>query len=183
MKLNYNKILLAIWFAGLFGAILLVSGCKAHKPISEFKEEIKLDSISEKVATKEVTEISKAIKDSFAVYIPEVVTGISVDCDSVCNKKYTELLSRFNTYKKSGSNSYNLLYDENSRMLIANIEMEKQISTFQDSIYNLNELLREKKTSTEVAEKKVYPKWLLILAFFGFIQISRWIVGIIRIFM
>lgn len=177
-----TKISFLIFFSVLIASIIFFSSCKSTQPISEFKEEVKKDSISEKIETNKVTEVSKAIQDCTKTNVPVIKTNVSQDCDSVCNAKVDEILRNFNSYKKSGANKYRLLYDENKRQLISIAEMEQIINQQNDSIYNLQNKKVKVITDIQVIPKKVYPKWLLILAFIGCIQIARWIYGISRIF-
>lgn len=178
-----TKISLLIYFSILLSLIIFFSSCKASKPISEFKEEIKKDSISEKIETNKITEVSKAIVDCTKTNVPVIKTNISKDCDSVCNARVDEILRNFNSYKKSGANKYRLLYNENKRQLLSIAEMEEIINQQGDSIYSLQNKKVEIKTVKEVVEKKVYPKWLVYLSILGVLFIVFLLYRFSRIFM
>lgn len=175
-----TKISLFLFYAVLLSLIIFFSGCKSTQPISEFKEEIKKDSISEKIETNKITEVSKAIIDCTKTNIPVIKTNVSKDCDSVCNLRVDEILRNFNSYKKSGANKYRLLYNEKERYLLSIAEMEQIINQQNDSISSLNNIKSETKTTVKEIPVKVYPKWLLFLALIGVIQLTKWIYRISR---
>lgn len=136
MKPDKNNSLITFWLILLVAAIAILSvSCKSTQTISEVNKETIKDSIRENINVKEQKEISKEINDSIVKSIPEIKTG-SKDCDSICNIRVNEMLKQFEFYKRSGDNSYQILFDENKRLLIINANMKAQLSQKKDSISN-----------------------------------------------
>lgn len=181
MKLVKNNITLIVWFAFLFTLLVMVS-CKPTKPISEFKEEVKKDSLNELISINKNIEKSLPIKDTTAYNVPKVKTGVSKNCDSVCDAKIVEIMKQFNRSISSGKNKYKLLFDENQRQLLSITEMGETINQFQDSIHKMATVKQETKIVKEVVERKVYPKWLVYLAIIGAFSILFWIYRFTLIF-
>lgn len=183
MKLDLNKILITFGFAIIISAIIVMTSCKANKPISEFKQEVKSDSLREEIKTNKETVKSLPISDITRYFIPTISTNISKGCDSVCNEKLLEVIKQFNRTIESGNNRFSLLYDENSRYLIATAEMEQTVSMLQDSIFKLNKTKSKVTSAKEIVEVKVYPKWLVYLAIMGGLFIVFLAYRFSRIFM
>ena len=150
----------------LFTVGLTIS-CRSKKMTESKTIQIKSDSLIQDTSVKKVVEISKSVNDSSAMYLPNLETGQGKDCDSLCNEKYRNALKSINFYKKSGENSYKMFYDEKSQLWYTIANMQETINTKTDSISKLQQKQHSKKEMVRVIEKKVYPKWLLALAFLG----------------
>lgn len=161
------------WFVFLVLILSLsfITSCKSKKVIENTTIEKRNDSLIENSEVKKVIEISKAIKDSNVVNMPDLKTGQGKDCDSSCNENYRQALKTINFYKRSGENSYRMFYDEKTNLLYTIVEMQEIINSKTDSISKLQKKQHSTKEFVRVVEKKVYPKWLVALAFLGLLFI------------
>ncbi|MBF02065.1 MAG: hypothetical protein CMP76_02095 [Flavobacterium sp.] len=157
----------AVFFFSILLAMVFTLSCRSKKVTETKTIEIKSDSLVQDTHVNKVVEISKAVSDSSATYLPNLETGKGKDCDSLCNEKYRNALKSINFYKKSGENSYKMFYDEKSQLLYTIANMQQTINTKTDSISKLQKKQYSKKEVERVVEKKVYPKWFLALAFLG----------------
>lgn len=151
----------------VFFTVSFTISCRTKKVTETKTIQIKSDSLVQDTSVKKVVEISKAVNDSSATYLPNLETGQGKDCDSLCNEKYRKALKSINFYKKSGENSYKMFYDEKSQLLYTIANMQETINTKTDSISKLQKKQLSTKEVERVIEKKVYPKWLLALALLG----------------
>jgi len=136
---------------------LLLIGCLGTKKVTESstnsteKTEIKSDS------TKFET-VNKAIDD-------KIGTKVQSSGDPETDAKIDEILSKLNTSKTSGDNSYRWYYDEKLRELKA----EFQIGETKDKETTAtNETISEKsfeENMSEYVKKIVLPWWAYVIAF------------------
>lgn len=89
--------------------------CTGAKKIFQKNSSTK-ETTTEKTDSISKVETSLPIQDRIVVNIPETD-------NSEINMMFTELLRRLNTSKTSGSNSYNLKFDEETKQLIADIKV------------------------------------------------------------
>ena len=153
--------------------VLLASGicsCRSVKTVSETnketnkteKKEVKKDSIN-------TTVINKSINDALTIPVVKSNTNNKVK-DSIINSKVDEILSRLNTTKKSGNNSYKLFYNLEKRFLELQASIGETKDTNTDTkIEETTEKTFEEKTD-EYFSKKVrsIPWWLYALVVFWF---------------
>ncbi len=162
----------------LIFCILLIS-CSSTKKIQEentfLKNEIqKRDSIKN-------TFINQAIDDKLVTPIVQSQTGNAV-FDSLVNTKVDEILSKLNTAKNSGDNSYKLIYDKLKKQLefYAQIAQTKNEST---AVKNekIKTIIQIKKIPV-VVEKSLskLEKFLMVLGIFALLYIGFKIVALIR---
>lgn len=123
---------------------ILFTGCSSAKKMKQentlLKTEIqKRDSIKS-------TMVNQAINDKLITPIAQSNTGNAV-FDSLVNAKVDEILSKLNTSKNSGDNSYKLIYDKLTKQL----EFYAQIAQTK----NENTAVKEKKTKTIIQVKKI----------------------------
>lgn len=145
--------------------------CRSKKVTESKTVEIKKDSIKEDTKVSTVVEISKAVKDSSARYLPDLETGQGKDCDSSCNTKYRNALKSLNFYKKSGENSYKMFYDEKTQLLYTIAQMQETINSKTDSISKLQNFKTSTKEIQTVQTIPVYPRWLVVLAVIGVLSL------------
>lgn len=132
------------YFALYIISILLFTSCSSAKKIKQentlFKNEIqKRDSIKNTV-------INQAIDDKLVTPIAQSQTGNAV-FDSLVNTKVDEILSKLNTAKNSGDNSYKLIYDKLKKQL----EFYAQIAQTK----NENTAVKDEKVKTIIQVKKI----------------------------
>jgi uncharacterized UPF0160 family protein len=158
--------------------ILLIS-CSSTKKIKEentfLKNEIhKRDSIRNTV-------INQAVDDNLITPVVQSQTGNAI-FDSLVNAKVDEILSKLNTAKNSGDNSYKLFYDKLKKQL----EFYVQIAQTQ----NENTSVKKEKIKTIIRVKKIpvmvekplskLEKFLMGLGILALLYIGFKIVSLIR---
>lgn len=151
--------------------IFLLIGC------SSIKKTIDKSTITKKTNTSEITkdstnvvEISEEIKDQITTVIPKTNTS-----DKVFNKKVDQevdrVLSKLNTKKVSGSNSYVSKYDEETRQL----EVDFIVAQSENKLTNTNnskvsDSIFEQETDEYFSKKvKQIPWWFFGLIIFWFL--------------
>lgn len=123
---------------------MVFTSCSSAKKLKEentlLKNEIqKRDSIKNTV-------INQAIDDKLVTPIVQSQTGNAV-FDSLVNAKVDEILSKLNTAKNSGDNSYKLIYDKLKKQL----EFYAQIAQTK----NENTAVKNEKVKTIIKVKKI----------------------------
>ena len=93
---------------------LVFIGCSSAKKYK--KENILLKSEIQKRDSLKSVIINQAIDDKLITPVVQSSTGNSV-LDSLVNAKVDEILSKLNTSKNSGDNSYKLIYDKLAKQL------------------------------------------------------------------
>ncbi|CCG53569.1 Hypothetical lipoprotein precursor [Flavobacterium indicum GPTSA100-9 = DSM 17447] len=136
-KLIYYIILFVI-------SSMVFTSCSSAKKLKQentlLKNEIqKRDSIKNTV-------INRAIDDKLVTPITQSQTG-NIVFDSLVNAKVDEILSKLNTSKKSGDNSYKLIYDKLKKQL----EFYAQIAQTK----NENTAVKNEKVKTIIQVKKI----------------------------
>ena len=123
---------------------MVFTSCSSAKKLEQentlLKNEIhKRDSIKNTV-------INKAVDDKLITPIVQSQTG-NVVFDSLVNAKVDEILSKLNTAKNSGDNSYKLIYDKLKKQL----EFYAQIAQTK----NENIAVKDEKVKTIIQVKKI----------------------------
>ena len=98
----------------LIATFTFLTSCSSVKKIKE--ENILLKSEIQKRDSIKSTVINQAIDDKLITPITQSNTGNAV-FDSLVNAKVDEILSKLNTSKNSGDNSYKLIYDKLTKQL------------------------------------------------------------------
>lgn len=93
---------------------ILFTGCSSAKKLKEENTIVKSE-IQKKDSIKTIV-VNQAIDDKFITPIAQSNTGNKV-FDSLANAKVDEILSKLNTSKNSGDNSYKLIYDKLTKQL------------------------------------------------------------------
>lgn len=148
--------------------ISLFASCKTKKtaPVTIYSNVIDTVVIEKEVFNN--TEISKAIKDSMFLVINDIKTQNKV-FDSLCNNEVARLLKQINFSKKSGDNSYSVVYDQLKKQIEITAEMQEVINK-QDSIYfsKNTSKIEYKEVPVEVpVYTNILTKWQKILIGLG----------------
>jgi hypothetical protein len=160
----------AIHILVTFLLVLTIWSCRSVKTVSETnketktteKKEIKKDSVN-------TTVINKPINDVFTIPVVKSNTNNKAK-DSIINAKVDEILSKLNTTKKSGNNSYKLYYDLDKRF----VELQALIGETKDTNTETNteqttEKTFEEKTDEYISKKiRSIPWWFYALVIFWF---------------
>ena len=116
-------------FTILFLILIIFNGCLGTKKIFEnnksTKEKEKIEKTKDSTSVKEK---SKAIKDDFNIPVKKVETD-DKKFDEAVNKEVDNILSRVNTSKKSGNNSYSVYYDKKRRKIRVNVEIGETVNS------------------------------------------------------
>lgn len=166
MKTTFTKFLLLALFSLVF---ISCSSAKKHKEENTLlKSEIqKRDSLKSVI-------INQAIDDKLITPVVQSSTGNPV-LDSLVNAKVDEILSKLNTSKNSGDNSYKLIYDKLAKQLefyskMAQTKNENTaIKTSNDkTIIQIKKIPIEIKKPLSKLEKFLIGLGILTLLFLGF---------------
>lgn len=143
--------------------IILVSSCALTKQKSD-KITKTTSEVTKIIDTTTKTTVNKAIKDN-------VTTQVIRTEDPELDKKIDAILSRLNTTKSSGDNSYRFYYDAKLRELKAEFEVAKT----QDSSSNTSSDIKIEKTFDqqvdEYIKKIVVPWWIYAIGIFLLIKL------------
>lgn len=151
----------------IFSAGILLTGCKSSQPVAFSQNETLKKEASSKIINKETIR-NQTLIDSLKILIGQVKTA-KPECDSIAQEQIQHLLSRINTRKTSGDNSFGAYYDKlkNELVIHANIA-----ATQNEKITALeSKLISETQKSKETKPVKYIPKQVKIFAFFGFLAI------------
>ncbi|MEN2415547.1 hypothetical protein [Flavobacterium mesophilum] len=155
--------------------LVAVAGCGTSKPLKETieKNTANYDSIS----NAETTTRNLEIIDSLKISLGKVKTE-KKECDSVCQSAIERLLSQLNTSKKSGTNSYDLKYDQKDNSVNFNAKIGATESSSKKE-YKYIGLIKTLYSHTDVPVEKPIPRWKQILLYIGLITIGYFIIKII----
>src|SRR6478609_189747 len=128
----------------LIACCILFISCSSAKKIKEENTMLKSE-IHKRDSIKSVV-INQAINDRLITPIAQSNTGNSV-FDSLVNAKVDEILSKLNTSKNSGDNSYKLIYDKLTKQL----EFYAKIAQTK----NENTAVKSEKAKTIIQVKKI----------------------------
>ena len=172
-----NKIVRIITLFFFFS--LVFTSCSLAKKIT--KEDTLIENEIKRVDSLKNTVINEEINDKLITSVMQSQTG-NASFDSLVNAKVDEVLSKLNTSKNSGDNSYNLIYDKIKRQL----EFNARIAQTQDeklAVQNNSSRLvfRDRKIPIEVLKPlSKIEKALLILGVLALIYIGFRIVLFLR---
>lgn len=129
-------------FLKIFLIVCLLSSCKAKKITqSESIQHVQKDTI--------FIEKIQAIHDSIFIKIP-VIQTLSQECDTLCQKELTRVLSLLNTKKKNGENQAGIYYDKYQHQLVLFNALEAQFNRYKSHY-------QEQKSSKNVVIEKPVP--------------------------
>lgn len=173
MKKSITYFVLLIAFFGL------LTGCSSARKLKQENTIIK-NEVQKKDSIKNVV-INQAIDDKLITPIVQSQTGNAV-FDSLVNAKVDEILSKLNTSKNSGDNSYKLIYDRLTKQLefYAKIAQTKNENT---AVKNekAKTIIQVKKTPV-VVEKPLskLEKFFIGLGILTLVYIGFKVIGFIR---
>lgn len=151
----------------IIALLLVVSlcflGCSATKKVKQessvfLKETSQKDSIQNVVITREIA-------DSLITPIVQSNSG-NVAVDSLVNAKVAEILSKLNTTKHSGDNSYTLFYDTLKKQLELYVKIA-QSKNENTAVSNKGQKIIIKEQKIPVLIEKPLAKWQKILMGLG----------------
>jgi ATP-dependent Lon protease len=128
----------------LIACCILFASCSSVKKIKEENTMLKSE-IHKRDSIKSIV-INQVIDDKLITPIAQSNTGNSV-FDSLVNAKVDEILSKLNTSKKSGDNSYKLIYDKLTKQLEFYSKMAQT--------KNENTAVKSEKINTIIQVKKI----------------------------
>ncbi len=172
-----NKIFQIIILFFIFS--LVITSCSSAKKLT--KEVTLIENEINRNDSIKNTVVNKEINDKIITSVIQSQTG-NASLDSLVNAKVDEILSKLNTSKNSGDNSYNLIYDKIKRQL----EFNARIAQTQDeklAVQNNNSRLvfRDRKIPVEIIKPhSKIEKTLLILGVLSLIYIGFRIVLFLR---
>ncbi len=140
---NSERKIWLYWFALLL-VLFVFFGCSSKKPLKETNT--KSDSTAITIDTKIKIRETPEIKDSSAVKLPVIKTGLTTDCDSICNEKCDDLLSILNFYKKIGDSYSQQYYDREKRLYTTINFQKKQIDSLAEVITSKTQKSSDHKT-------------------------------------
>lgn len=164
---------LTYWYIFIISLLLITSlavvSCGKKPTTTEIKETKSTNNTEAKYVFKSQTFKSLEIKDALAFSFPKIYTGATKveDCDSLCNEKIKEALSKVNTSKTSGDNSYKFYYDALNDQLVLNVELGETVTQLNDSIKIKNQLIEKLENNVRIEPKPYVPTIIKYLAFFG----------------
>ena len=164
-----NKIFQIIILFFIFSLVNI--SCSSAKKLT--KEDTLIENEINRNDSIKNTVVNKEINDKLITSVIQSQTG-NASLDSLVNAKIDEILSKLNTSKNSGDNSYNLIYDKIKRQL----EFNAKIAQTQDeklAVHNNSSRLvfRDRKIPIEVIKPlSKIEKALLILGVLALIYIG-----------
>lgn len=127
--------------------ILTLTGCFGSKKVTEKTITTKqTEKIEIKKDSSKIVNTNKAIKDKVITSVPSVTPEIDALVD--------EVLSKLNTSKSSGSNSYNQKYNKDTREIVTDIE----IGETQDVAINTNMETAIEKSFEQKIDEYIFKK-------------------------
>jgi len=153
-----KKLLLLI----LTGTLMSLSGCGSKKIVNQISEKEK--TTFTKSDSVKLVERNKAIVDSLKLKISQSATGDKRFDDAV-NKAVSDILTKLNTSKSSGDNSYSLTYDEALQELraVMNIGATENLKVINNATVHTKEVV----LNTKEIPIKFIPQWVLVGSIFG----------------
>lgn len=151
-----------IIFLFLTGTLMSLSGCGSKKIVNQTSEKEK--TTVAKTDSIKIIERNKAIIDSLKLKIAQSATGDKKFDDAV-NKAVSEILSKLNTSKSSGDNSYSLFYDDVMKELqaVMNIAPTENSTVINNATVHTKEIIKD----TKEVPVKFIPQIVLVASIFG----------------
>ncbi|WP_281980460.1 hypothetical protein [Tenacibaculum mesophilum] len=142
--------------------ILLFSSCVGSKKIVEEA------TIKKQTEKKEVKKDSSNVVEKNGAIQDKVITPVASTGNDATDKKIDEILSKLNTTKKSGSNSYRQYYDIETRQLITDFLVAQTLN--QKTVTNnesTSETTLEEQINSYVYKRITTMPWYLwVLIYF-----------------
>ena len=138
---------------------LLLSSCKTRTLI---KNEIERQRVQDTIFIEKI----QAIHDSIFIKIPEIQTLVP-ECDKLCKKELTRVLSLIKTQKNSEQTQTGIYYDAFQNQLVLYNKLSPQFNSYRshyEQEKSIKEVVIEK-------EKPYIPKYVKVLAIIGAISL------------
>jgi hypothetical protein len=158
---------------------LVVTSCSSAKKLT--KEDTLIENEIQRRDSIKNTVVNKEINDKLITPVAQSQTG-NASLDSLVNAKVDEILSKLNTSKNSGDNSYSLIYDKLKKQLEFNARIAKtQNDKLAVQNNNSSLIFRDRKVPVEVIKPlSKIEKVLIILGVLALINIGFRIVFFLR---
>lgn len=117
-------------------SLFLACGKRNYQP-TEIKSEIEKSTKitdSNTLITK-VTKIPE-MEMQLDKQIPEIVTGVSKNCDSVCNAEKEKIFNSLSSKLKQGKNEINLYYNKYTKVFTAYAKLQSSYDSIAKSVSN-----------------------------------------------
>ena len=146
-----------------------MTSCGKKPTTTEIKESKTTNDTEAKYVFKSQNFKSLEVKDAFTFSFPKIYTGATrvQDCDSLCNQKIKEAISKVNTSKTSGDNSYKFYYDKFNDQLVLNVQLGATVTQLTDSVKIKNQRIEKLENNVKIVPKPYVPKLIKYLAGFG----------------
>ena len=160
---------------------IFLTGCLGSKKTTErITNTVSTDSVSVKKDSIRDRVVNQAINDEIRTQVSESNTG-DKKFDSLVNSKVDEILSKLNTQKRSGDNSYRFYYDSQLRELRALIELGETQN--ESTLVNEEKESKSTEETTEIEKvKKIVrqlPWWIWVILVLVF---QKQIAGVVSTF-
>lgn len=158
---------------------LVVTSCSSAKKLT--KEYTLIENEIQRSDSIKNTVVNNEINDKLITPVAHSQTG-NASLDSLVNAKVDEILSKLNTSKKSGDNSYRLIYDKLKKQLEFNARIAKtQNDKLAVQNNNSSLIFRDRKVPVEVIKPlSKIEKVFIILGVLALIYIGFRIVLFLR---
>ncbi|WP_028890877.1 hypothetical protein [Tenacibaculum sp. 47A_GOM-205m] len=156
--------------------VLLFTSCLGSKKIAENS------TIKKQTEIKEVKKDSSNVIEKNGAIQDKVITPVASTGNEETDKKIDEILSKLNTTKKSGSNSYRQYYDTETRQLITDFLVAQTLS--QKTVTNnesTSETTLEEQINSYVYKRITTMPWYLWLLIY-FLLLDTKVVAILANF-
>lgn len=161
--MSIKKLIKMFILGAVVGTFLfLIYGCGTKKVVTN--SIVKDNSLISKNDSIRIVERNKKIVDSLRQKITQSNTGDKAFDDAV-NKAVSDILSKLNTSKSSGDNSYSLYYDDKLKELIAsmNIGATENTKIINNKAIHTKEIIKD----TKEIPVRFIPQYVLAASIFG----------------
>lgn len=158
---------------------VVVTSCSSAKKIT--KEDTLIENVIKRSDSVRNKVVNQEINDQLITSVSQSQTG-NASLDRLVNAKVDEILSKLNTSKNSGDNSYRLIYDKIKKQLEFNAKIAQTQSeelAFKNN--NSRLIFRDRKIPVEVIKPlSKIEKALLVLGVMALIYIGFRVVLFLR---
>lgn len=155
---RYNLFIVAIWLITL-GALVLLNSCSTlGKTTEKNKETVKTEIVTKDNTETETTKTSEAIQDRVVINVPE-------SDNKELMEMFNSMMSKLNTSKSSGSNSYNSKYDEELKQWVIDFTVAQTLNKEKEKVTDTKSEKTFEQNIDEYIKKIVIPWWIYLIAF------------------
>lgn len=155
-----NKRRLFITFIVLITILLgALSSCSTLGKTTKKNSEIKsTELVTTDNKEKETVKTSEAIQDRVVINVPE-------SDNKELMKMFNSMMSKLNTSKSSGSNSYNSKYDEELKQWVIDFTVAQTLNKEKEKVTDTKSEKTFEQNIDEYIKKIVIPWWIYLIAF------------------